>query len=560
MRNGIFKTNDDRLRRYSTAGFDQIDHRASSTRPKATLYLIEPRYKPDAIVRPLEYNFTPNFIDEIIDNVRSARNANVGSGGIGTQEERAFLRGMSGSQDAIMPSNNAYRFGRRTINDLYRIILVIENAPVNSRSRYAPAGKNKVTYTGICKDDPISRGGHLNLECAVEFVNMSHTDIVETADSGGYYGLGRPRLNLDIMPRLTLDYDSNDSTDRDSLIAPEFILDSIVNTDDDGASELYRSTVMRPDVTTLSQAPQAKVIHSSHNAPRQQLNRITTGLVKAILDSDNDRNIRTVTDRTLSEVALPHDAFLYRSRFRSALGGAVAQRIAGPEYYKTVSMAKLTDLYPEIEHNVKVLAVDDADYPLLDEEITNPITIMSSYIKSSVPGILADHGIDSITFRYATSDPNTQRYRTTSRDDYVLDVQKADPFVEEPRDETRKRVEQAILFIREQVFEDVEHVAGEIEVLVDYKSGEDTLVQLQLREYTDKINYDVAVHHGDLGGMASTLLGGPDEYNAASKTISSLLEVIDAEAGNRYNRDVRLDDHRVPSHKPLSDDLLASWD
>ena len=575
MRNGIFKTsNDDRLRRSSLDGYNVIDRRAPSDRPKATLYLVEPRNKPDAIIRPLEYNFTPGFIDEIVDNVRSARNASIGSGGIGTQEERAFLRGMRDSQEAILPSNNAYRFGRKTINDLYRIILVVENAPIAARSKYSPAGKNRVSYTGICKDDPISRSGHLNLECAVEFVNMSHVDIMETADSSGYRGLGKPRLNLDIIPRMTLDYDSNSTTDRDNLLAPEFILDSIINTEDDGANaELYRTTVMRPDVTTLSQSPQAKVVRSSHNAPRAQLNRITTGLVKAILDSDNDRNFRSVTDREFSEIALPRDAFLYRSRFRSALGGSIAQRVAGPEYYKTITLAKLTDLYPEIENNAKVLSVDDADYSLLDEEITNPLTLMSSHIKASVPGILADHGLDSVTFRYATSDPTAQRFRVATDDDYVLDVHKADPFVEESNRDTRDRVEQAILFIREQVFADVEHIVGEIEVFIDYRSGEDTLVQLQLREHTDVINYDVAVQHGDLGGMASTLVGGPDEYDHASETISSLLDIIDSEAGNRFNDRRRLDDnlissgpdgHRDDRHPPRrhvpANEILSSWE
>lgn len=488
---------------------------------EATLYLFSPIQKPDAIVRPHDYNFNPDFIGEIVQSSKDMASSAHNGTGFGQFRPNVYVGGMNmEANQAIMPSANAYRFGRRDVNSYYRFMLILTNAPLNSRSRFSQPNLNKIIYTGWCLDEPVSYGGHLNPQCTLVFTHFTHMDVNERVTPAGTNTLVAPRCDCDIIQPLTADIDSNSTSDRDYLLAPEHILDCL-QVAEDRDMDGYTSA-LAPEQATVSRLPQAKTQLAIYNAPCSQLNRIVQGLTKSLLERDGEAKFSSYAGDNNFFV---RDNLMSKRRFRENLGGNLSTRVVGPEYQKRVSLGKLMTLYPGIEQSVKLFQIATPQYDLINEEQTDMLSIMSSYLKVAIPPILADHGIASMSFRYTTYNEH-QLYFAEHMREPVWDITHAAPFIDEPNDVTVKRVQQAQSLIRNMVFSVVESIAGCIDVLVIYQNVNDTIIQLQLKDHTDLINYGYVLNHGDLGGFASPLIGGPSEFDGGNNMISSVLDTL----------------------------------
>ena len=532
MRDGLFSA---KLTLHSKE--DSAVRRVFSSAPpreekaSATIYFVKPMYKPDAIIRPLDYNFNVEFIDDLVDNVNSIRKDFVkNKTGFGFNPDKFGLRLSQSTKESIMPSSMTYRYGRRGINDLYRFVLVLRNCPSTSRMRLHNP-KNQVIYTGWCLDEPISRTGHFNLDCELVFTHLTHTEIVERIDHGGYQRDISTCADCDILDKRTSEIDSNRESDRDFLIGPDHILESIQGSNSEEYDE-YES-ITNPTIASLSRQSRAKTTRSIFNSPHRQINRLFTGLSKAMIHkyTDTYHGVDDYPGSPRSYLSF-NDSFANRRMLTEAMNEEMASKISGPQYYKQqLTLRSLLSVYPNLEDYAQILDVEGGAYDnILNEENSDIFSIISSYFKTAIPPVMSDYGLAYIAFRYATSDPR-QRFISRRDRDCELDVLGADPFLDEPKEDTEEKANRAIQYLRDHVFSVAEEMAGELELFCEYSSGNDTIIHLQLREQTDVINNDIVIHHGDLGGLSSPQVGSMDQFENGNRLITSVLNILDDETG-----------------------------
>ena len=527
----------------------------SSSGAEARLTFITPINKPDAFVRPLTYDFGPEFIDNLAINMKDIRRDIFERGGFGgLTSGNYFLSTMNDCQnvDSMMPSNNVHRFGRRSVNDLYRFCLTVANMPSSYRYAKMAAHRYTTVYTGWCLDEPVSFNGTLNPDCQLVFTHMTNVKLKEVASRDGYLKYGYTELDGDILNPQTSMINSDASTELDMLVGPDHILENngypvsdmvydnhpgIEDDDDD-----YFSTALDSESMALSRRPAPIIAKSRFNSPRCQQNRILHGIAKTLVSSRyNDLwNPDGETDYPTSNI--PTFDFANRTMnsriLKSNMDGITSNAILGINHCERISLRTLTQLFPHIEQNTEILDVDHQGYDIYPEDEGSDLYgIVGYFIKTSIGAAASEHGLASLTFRYATSDPIASRFRPADDRESIWDNIFGEPYIDEDMHYTKSRVENALRYIEEHIFKPVEKFAGEIEVFVNYKSSDDTIIHLQLREQTDEINDDVILHHGDLGGFVSPQIGTVEEFKSGSEVMSGLVDFIGHfQDGNMMNR------------------------
>lgn len=497
-----------------------IFNRPLGDRSYVQLYLISPVSREDAIIRPMMYNLGRETLNVISDSLLAARHDSIRSIS-GSIRDKYHLLGDRNADLALLPGQ-AHRFSRRLINDLWYVILVVNNAPMQSRTGRYGGNKNQLIYTGYALDEPVSLSGRLNLDCDIIFTHMSQMDIKEQAGPDGYENWTRPRLDIDIISPEVCNLDRSEY-DRRYLLAPDRIMDAI-GPDDSRYEAPY--TITDQSLCTLDHMDNSATEMSTFNSPRKQFNRVISALTNTMLEFDNSPS-RSLVGGDYQSVMI-NDKLGVRHTFKNFLQAQHANRYIGPDYRKPrLSINKLVSLYPNLEDNTQVIDLPRSlDIDQIDEEGVGLLPIMSAFIKSSLPSVFSDHGLSDIIFRYATSDPR-DRFKPADDQLPVWDIIDVKPYLEEPIEHTRQRVDLCLDHMVKYVFSVVENISGEIEVLVKHSATYDTLVQLQLRDQTDEINDGFAISQNGLGGIISPNLGDDDAFKNHNETLSSLVEVID---------------------------------
>lgn len=530
MSSGLFRGGNRSLRDLSL--FDQdnapakvsnsIFNRQHSSQPNVMMYIFSPCVREDPIIRPHSYNLDPETMNTIQETVATVRQDTLRSIS-GAARDRFYLHNDPNIDQALMPGNMAFRFGRNYLNYLPSFVLIVNNAPIQSRVAINGNLKNSIIYTGYFLDEPISRrGGYLNPDCEMVFTHMTQLDVDERAMQTGFSAIARPRVDVDILSPKILDLDSTNDDERKYLLSPVEVVGAIV----DDTSPDRPFDVVDQEVATLDRKDFAATEISVYNSPRQQMNRVLSSLAKTVVEFDAG------SDNPMSGLGhaptLFADRFGIKKTFQNFLGGTYADRLVGPDYRKVVTVGQVSRLYPNLEDNLTYIELpDDMSMSVIDEENTDLLTIMSCFLKHSVPSVFADHGISQIAFRYATSDPR-DNFITRREREPVWEILECQPFMAEPIEHTRERVEMMFRHLREYVFSVVENICDDIEVLIQHRSCADTIIQLQLRDHTEEINDGFSVLQGSLGGIVSPNLGGSDNFENHNSTLSSMLDLVDS--------------------------------
>lgn len=524
---GLFRDNREIIRDFNQQGCDRdgrsrtISKRRIESKPSAMLHLFTPAVKEDPIIRPFQFRIDPIFMEDLTNTILDVKR-DASRSATGIARDHFYMNGKESADRALMPSDNSYLFGRKYINNQWQFILEVNNATLRGRHIESHL-KNKIIYTGyVIGDEPVTKRGTLNYDAELVFTHLTQLDIGESFNNDSYRANVRPRLDLDILSPSILNMDSSENDDRKYLIAPNQILDVIDDGEDD--EDFYNDSVSNPALATLETKRNAVTEISVYNSPRQQFNRIVSGLAKTVLAHD-DHDSRLSSDRSATLLRSRYDI---RRTFKNFVGGDHLDRAMGPEYRKVITINKLLTLYPDLIDNVQINEIPSAfEYNTLDEGNNDLLSIMSSYLKNAIPPVFADHGLSDVSMRYATSDP-TQLFITKRDRDPIIDVIDCQPVLDEPFDDTRRRCRMAIEHLQEYVFAVVERICDDIELYIDFRLGQDTLIQLQLRDHTEEINDEYVIHQGNLGGIISPQLGGVDEFENHNNALTDMINIVDS--------------------------------
>lgn len=512
----------------------------------ARLIFITPIIKPDCIIRPLDYSVSGEFLDDLAESMANA-NYNSKITGFGLQRGVNFLDTVRNANSALMPSSTTYTFGRYEINNLYRFCLIVHNCPTWYRTA-AINRKNKLIYTGWCLDEPISRSGNLNYNCELIFTHVTHIDMHEAVTPGGYESGQKVVLDGDIMnPRTSEMNSSQDGSELDIIVSPDKVISNELQ-HSDSPTEDYTS-VMTDNDYALSRNGNPYLAHSRYNSPNHQLTRIINSVAKTAIDNrmpsygNYDGGMQTYGYDYAVDIHPPmadnfttvHSDYTIKRQLLRNLDGMASLNVHGPKVYKRdpITLLTIKQLYPDISENTEVFRVHASDYDvdLGSEEATSLYSIASYFIKTSIAPAISEFGLASLCFFYATSDASRSYLPKLDREP-VVEVKEADPYISESTEDTLKKVHYCLEYIKTTIFKPIESMVGDIEVFVIAKSSDDTIIQLQLRDCTDEVNYSVCVQPGDLGGLVSPQIGTLDEYIKGSAFVNSIANFVANVGGN----------------------------
>ena len=497
------------------------------------LYLFSPYKRGSAVIRPLTWNRQEEGLYYDVANLIKERKEKFNSSMGGFIKNGFFLDKSQASNSAIMPSDNWHEFGSNLINDHgWKFILVINNEAYKFSSYNRNNGKkNRTIYTGFCiGDSPVVKSYgkyHINENACFYITHKTIVEVNERINSSGQYSLASVSHDVDVISGTMLGMNEKDIYEkRDYLLDPGEVLDSSIFIND-GNGDRTIEGANSPSIVSLSSRNEKNYIENSiMNSPKHQANRVMSALFNMI----NQRSNMSAYDNISinNSKAEFYDDYGDKRVFIDYLKGTRPEPIEGLNLTNSyITFRDIINRYPNVTKNLEVLdlkgGVDEASYGFSEiEKAPNISSTLSSLAKSAIPPIMMDCGISEYEFRWASSSPNAFNTFKLIHEPEVK-ILNFNTIIPEDRDTSVKRAHDAMHQMEQHVFGIIKDIVGEFEIYVNYSSNKRIVVQLQLRDLTDKINDTYITGQCDLGGIISPMVGAENDYNANLDVLESFV-------------------------------------
>ena len=519
----------DPFRNQSSLG---IIYRISDSK-SVKLYLISPYKRDTAVIRPYLWTGNPGLFSDITNLMNERRGEYLSTMG-GSVKKGFFLDRTRASHQAMMPSEVFHEYQSPVLDKHgWYFILVVNNEPTIGRRYFNEGGKkNRTITTGFCiGDEPVihRNGRDVINENAPFFITHQTTIEVDDnrVDRNGSHSVALVSKDVDIFSRSMLEINHVKGSDsRDYILDPGEVMSSSMFVADQSGENIYAA-----DSSALASLSSMgnKVFKedSIMNSPKHHVNRVMNCLFQTVTEAENKRTLGAGIGGNIDGI---YDSYLDSQRFRSYLKGGHPDVVKGLNVEEPyIEFRDIINRYPDVTKNIEIFSlengVDESTYGLSEiEKAPNVHSTLSALIKSSVPPIMQDCGLSDFSFRWASSVPNEFNTFKLNREP-VLKVYSVGTIVPEVESISSARVKDAMRQLERYVFTTVEDVAGEFEVYINYSSGRRTVVHLQLRELTDRVNDNYVVGQNDLGGIISPMIGTDNDYNSHVKTLQSMLAI-----------------------------------
>lgn len=518
-----------------------------SSSKSAKLYLVSPYRRDMSIIRPHLWSGSDQMYGDIAGLMRARHDEYVSTMG-GSIKNGFFLDRSHASHQAMMPSNEFCKF-RAPILDRHgwQFMLVVNNEKMIGQRLFEGKGKkNRIIYSGFCIGDGpvIHKNGRDIVDESAQFY-ITHTTVIEANERinpNGYSSVANVVKDTDIISHTLLELNEEDhNCERDYILDPgEIAQSNIFMSDDiDGSA----STVYSQSMASLrSRGDRPFEENSIMNSPKHHVNRVMSSLFQTMTDNDQAELMGGYRgDGCITGI---NDTYSNAQLFRSYVKNSRPDSVEGLDITAPyIEFREIINRYPNIVHDIEIFTleagIDEASYGFSEiEQAPNAYSILGALVKSSVPPIMQDCGISDCSFIWASS-PMDRNSFSINRDP-VLKVISLETIVPESNEVCRVRLHSVIKNLEKYVFSIVKDVAGEFEVYINYSSGKRTVVQLQLRDISDKINTNLIIGHNDLGGVISPMVGTERDYVSHTNTLNSILLITDQLAESQNSREFNI--------------------
>lgn len=478
---------------------------------QGTMYLFKPRQVPDVVVRPYQYNFDSNFINDLVDVVdMSSKQISSLSGG-----NILGITQMTGSKSAnlsMAPSAYGEHFSGKFYGDLWTCMIILDNVPFEGR--YNPVDlSNRILYFGFCIDEPVVNNfGHLafNDGCAIMFTHMTRLDVREIYGRNGRFVQSSPIADIDIVhPEVVLQA----SPTRQYYVRPE---DLVSDNHYDSEGYFYST----PGVSYLGNKNEVEMISTVLNNPKEQLSNIVTGLTKAITTKNTQSSFPFGPGVEIS------DSYSWTDNIRQNMRSSnTADRYFGIPVHETVVLGDILGKYPVLREKTQIF---EFPWSLQEQpmncEAPNQINIWSSLLMSAIPSVFSSFGISDATFRYDSVNQGAMSImdRVPVYEVYELYTYMAD----DSQVSIREKWNHALTYLENNIFPIIIEQAGNFSVMIRYSASKECAVQLNLIDAYDTVNDGVMMTNALYGGLQSPLVGSQSTKEYNSKEILGASEIV----------------------------------
>lgn len=486
-----------------------------SSAKQGTMYLFKPRQVPDVVVRPYQYDFNSNFINELIDVVdMSTRQISNPIGG--NLSAVMKMTGSTNANRAIAPAATGEWFNGRQYGDLWTCMIILDN--VSFEGRHNPIDQyNRLLYFGFCLDEPVVNiFGNLSFNdgCAIMFTHVTQLDIKDVYGRNGRIVTSIPMADTDIVHPMNV---LQASPNRQYFIRPQdLVVDNVYD------SEGYEYTV--PGVGYLQNQQYAERVSTALNNPKEQLSNIVSGFAKSI----NSANTQTNFPFGPNGVEIS-DSVSFASNIRSHMASDhMADRYLGLPVHEPIQLGDILGKYPILRDKTRIFEFPwQLQEQPMDNSAPTPINIWSSLLMSAVPSVFANYGISDATFRY---DSVNQTAMSIVDRKPVYEVYELYTFMsEDSQVSIREKWNRALQYLEDNIFPIIIDQVGNFSVMVRYSSSKECAVQLNLIDMYNTINDGIVMTNALYGGLQSPVVGSFEAKEFNSREIVGAAQIVNSQ-------------------------------
>lgn len=348
----------------------------------AILYVFTPKILPTQVLRPYQFNFGNELVDEL-SHYRSIQEAIAPMGG--------------GNKDAInqavLPRADGYISNCQDINTKYTFILVIDNEPYKFRTlrNCAPTPGNRLIGIGYFTDEPISTfGNSLNPNSVMVFTHFTSTYNTQNMGPMGLQNVTSISHDVDVVSPNT----ANMYAQPMFLGTPADIMKTVdITTTGECIGNL--GDIMIQNQPNGGANP---MISNIMKSPRHFLNNIGESLDTAISEVEDSR-----TNTLRSNVMPPpgiNELETSRTYFTEQVqGSSSAMPTNGFNMNRPCTCGELVYHYPHLI--VKPLRIPMySNWSVSPQESITVRNIASSMVASSLQSFCQGCGLTNISFYY----------------------------------------------------------------------------------------------------------------------------------------------------------------
>lgn len=481
-------------------GMFTADYRGAES--SALLYLFSPRHMVDHYKRPAVYNFSNTFMNTMYDDLYNHLGHNAS---IPKNVVLDSLYSNQATKEIVLPAaTGGIDVNTSLLSDTWTFLLIVTNDTINLSSMHKPKVDNRVIYQGYCTEEPINPtnlgNGHTVNDGS--FLIITHKTVINIVTTHGVNGpITRYDTisDVDVIPGHDL---TNLSQQSMFMNRPGDIKNATSVSAEDGT---ITAALTENDI--LGNKSDNIAMSGILNLPKQHgkkiLKSIFTGCEEAASDaysgalSNFGQYADTMGEDMVSSFMTPH------------MVDYVNEEQVGVASSRPVSMGEISQKYsPKV---IPVIVTNNDMFSPVPQNQQSTQNIYSSMIASSVPTILSNIGLASISMMYHSPNQACK----------ILD---ASSYMPMGQNNLEMLVKIVINQLQYEVFDLIVSIAGDFDLNMSVSCSGDTHIILNMLNGTQ--HQDIYEHHNCLGGLGNPLSADYDIVYNNSIKLGGLVSAI----------------------------------
>lgn len=361
-----------------------MSHFVADPGKRATLYLFTPSIIPNQVLRPYQYNFNGNLVDEII-SAKEKMTCAVAPNGLGLNSELV--------NKSILPTAGGIPLNTTGLQTQWTFVLVADTSPDPSIRRSALSPTTRIIATGFCSEEPVNI--HTNTPNPRAVLMFTKTNTTYITPKMGQFGVTNQITNasdLDIVSEM-----NSQITNQDLFLAtPQDIRSTVFSGGPEGMPVGAYGELC---LNNIKQGESSKLVSGDLKTPKYQLGTIMQALDRSV---DYATAMNDGISSGIGPSVMPDITDTARAMFDQNVAGS-RQMLprSGIDTSKPVAMQDLLYMFPNIDivpFEIPIASAWDAT----PQDTMTARNSMSSMLSASLSNLVPSCGLANIMFRYSS--------------------------------------------------------------------------------------------------------------------------------------------------------------
>jgi len=487
----------------------------------AMLFVTKPKPIPVQVLRPMEYKFTNQFIEDLTDPRNDSRFAADGAPYGNRAGRYAFAGQQQSLLTSIQPKSNGIVLDTARLSEFWNFVLAIDNDPSNgsASTRYP---KTRQLISGYFLDEPVlpsSLGTSNQIHNPNARMVFTHNTLLkmQAAYTNAPKQVVTTSYDRNIVPNITGYLPQGNDRDLYTMTPGEqrsgmlqYPMESMV--EPDGCVSTFHDSRIDP------QLDRHVALDTKLDAPNNHLSHL---LHSVDLGIDHQGIDATFQDHNCGAschdpYGMPPDQTFLSKVDSNLLSTHVIEPMHGIDTSRSMLLGELDAKFPEIQmHQFNDMSDGFEARPQQVQSMSNT---MSTMVASTIAAIAASCNLVSVGFTYSSN------YGNPMDIDKGLWEWKGDQIntmVPVNRVAQKEHVNQFKLSVMSQLFPILKAFQGDFWLSCTHISDTTTIVELQYADLEREYGYFVT--NNRMGGMRSPLVGRYDDINNNALNLTNMM-------------------------------------